>query len=257
MARVTLSNTSNQYLYIPSLHIELDPGQTHTFDRYLPEVELQQELMELWSAGMISFDDVVIEPWESTWRDWMQLRGDGAYATASASRYIHEPTVTPTDAQAQVGQGPTPIVLGTVVGLNFDTTTDKAYRYMKIQNTFYGDGSGTHASFHVHWTKSTDANEAGKTIQWRLSYTVFNGTSMGIKNVTPRVLNFYDTYDDSGTTTRIAYRTASVAAPDLVAGYYIGLQIEYVPAGTTMVSTPVLLSLDMLSRHYINQGTAV
>jgi hypothetical protein len=164
---------------------------------------------------------------------------------------IHKAAASPSDASSQPGQGPQLIVFGTVMGLDYDNPTDAAYRIMKIDKTFVGDGSGADASFHVHWTKSGDADESGNTIRWRLSYTLFDGSSDDIV-VAPTVVDFDDTYVDAGTTSKIVYRTPSVPATGLVPNYYMGIKLEYVPANTTLTSTPVCVSCDLLFRNRIN-----
>lgn len=167
-------------------------------------------------------------------------------AHALATRIIHKPTATVHDAEVAPGFGPTPVVLDTVVlGLKFDLVTDVAYRILKIPNNF--EGSPT---FHVHWTKSSDADESGKTIRWRIRYTVFDGIDDEVSgSPTEAVLD--DTYEDSGTTTRVVYRTADVEATGFQANYYCGIALDYVAAQTTLAS-PVVVSADLLMSAYIN-----
>lgn len=165
----------------------------------------------------------------------------------SSTRIVHIETLTPVDATQQPGQGPTPVVLGsTVIGMHFDSVNDKAYRIIKIPSNFVGD-----ASFHIHWSKNVNSNEAGKTVRWRLTYNVFNAIN---QNVTTgdQVIEWDDTYDDSGTTTRIIYRTNNTPAVGFVPGYYVGVKLEYVPAFTTLTDGPVLVSGDLLLRTTIN-----
>lgn len=169
----------------------------------------------------------------------------------SVTKIIHKPTITTSDATSAPGQGPSPIVLGTLMGLEFDNEVDVAYRVLKVDSSFSGDGSGSDASFHVHWTKSAIADASGQTIRWRLSYTVFDGKTDEVANGTPTVLDFDDTYDDNVAGDYIVHRTPSIPAPGLVPGYYIGVCVEFV-AGSTTVVNPVVISVDLLFRNYIN-----
>lgn len=168
-----------------------------------------------------------------------------------ATRIFHKPTVTPSDALPQPGQGPQPIVFGTVMGLEYDNANDRAFRILKIDDNFVNDN----ATFHVHWTKSGDIDESGNGVRWRLSYTVFDGASDEVALVTPTVIEWADTYIDSGTTSRIIYRTPDIAATGFVAGYYLGLVLEYVDSETTLTSNPVVVSADLLWEGTVNQGT--
>lgn len=175
-----------------------------------------------------------------------------AVAIADTIKTIHKPTITPANSKSAPGQGPQPIVYGSTIGLEFDTpATDNAYRIMKIDGTFAGDGSGSDASFHVHWTKGTDVNESGNTVVWRLEYTVFDGSSNDI-NIAPTVIQFTDTYDDTGTTTRIVNRTSNISATGLIPLYYMGVGLSVVTGGTT-ITNPVLISCDLLFKNYVNQ----
>lgn len=172
---------------------------------------------------------------------------DPNIAGASDTKTFHKPTITPTDSKVQPGQGPIPIVFGSTVGLHFDNTTDKAYRFLKIPNNYVGP-----ATFHIHWTKSGDVNELDNVVEWKLSYTVFDGKTQDV-NITPSEVTLTDTYTDNGTTSRIIHRTANSVEIPLVNNYYLGLQIEYVPGNTTLVSDPVLISADLLWVGYVNQ----
>lgn len=172
---------------------------------------------------------------------------------------IHKPTITPAEAEPAPGLGPVPVVLGnSVIGLHFDNTTDRAYRLMKIDTTFVvgGDGpagDGSNASFHIHWTKAVDTDQSGATVRWRLTYTIFDGNSDEITaGGTQGFIEWDDTYDDAGTTTRIVYRTGNEPVAGFVPGYYVGMCLEYIPASTTLVGGPVVISTDLLFRNLIN-----
>jgi hypothetical protein len=173
-------------------------------------------------------------------------------ADYGATRLIHEPTITAGRAVSSPGQGPQPTPFGTLMTLTFtpDDITDRAYRVFKIPTSYVNS-----ASFHVHWTKSSNVNELNKNVRWRLAYTVFNGSS-DIGNGTPNTIEFEDTYPDSGTTTRVVHRTSDLNANNFVAGYYVSIYIEAISpiSGTAMASEPALLSLDLRYRATINTG---
>jgi hypothetical protein len=137
----------------------------------------------------------------------------------------------------------------------FTLDTDAAYRLFKIPSTFVGD-----PRFHIHWTKESGAggngDESGNTVRWRISYTIFQSTSsIAVDiNVAATVVDLDDTYDDAGTTTRIAYRTPNVDAVGFVAGYYMGICVEAVtPAGSAMTAEPALVTVDLTFTEFINQ----
>lgn len=171
-------------------------------------------------------------------------------ADINATRLIHAPTLTPGSGSSAPGQGPTPIVLGgSVLGLNYATVTDASYRVFKINPAYVGD-----ASFHIHWTKSANPSEAGRVVRWRIRYTVFDGSSEDVGAVAAQELLFDDTYEDASTdATRIVHRTANVSAAGFMAGYYVGIRIDYVAANTTLLSSPVLVSADLLATELINR----
>ena len=174
---------------------------------------------------------------------------DKNYDTETVSRIIHTPGITPSTNSTIPGGGPEPIAIGTLLGLHFKRDTDLVYSYSKIQSSFLAD-----ASFHVHWTKAVDTNQAGATVRWRLRYTVFNGISQDLIAGPTGTIIWDDTYDDSGTTSRIVYRTPNIAATGFVANYYVGFELGFVAANTTLANRPVVISCDILSRNSINEG---
>lgn len=168
---------------------------------------------------------------------------------AGASRIIHTPGITPSVNATVPGGGPEPIVLGTLLGLHYQRDTDLVYAYSKIQTSYLSD-----ASFHVHWTKAVNTNQAGRTVRWRLRYTVFNGTSQDVTAGPTGTIIWDDTYDDAGTTSRVVYRTPNAAATGFVAGYYVGMELGFDAANTTLSGRPVVISCDILARQSINAG---
>ena len=149
----------------------------------------------------------------------------------------------------QPGLGASGIVLGdALIGLEFSGPTDAAYRAFKISRSYTND-----PKFHIHWTKSTDADESAKTVRWRIRYVVFNGSSQDV-TAAPVELTFDDVYDDDGTTSRIVYRSVSLAATGFTAGYYVGMVVDVVAGGTNLTGNPVLISADLTYDAYINQA---
>lgn len=170
-----------------------------------------------------------------------------SYALESATRQYHEPTITPAAGTNAPGQAPDLVVIQSTLTAQFTLNTDKAYREFKIPSSYVDT-----PEFHIHWTKSGDADESTKEVLWRISYNIYPGNGNDI-NVAPATIDLADTYDDAGTTTRVLHRTANAAAAGFVAGYYIGLCVEAVtPAGTPMVSEPALISVDLTFNELIN-----
>lgn len=165
----------------------------------------------------------------------------------NATRIIHTPGVTPTSATVVPGLAPEVIAIGTTVALHYKKNNDKVYGYSKIPTSYVGD-----ASFHIHWTKNVNTNQAGNTVRWLINYTVFNGSSENIEVAPTGNLILDDTYDDSGTTSRIVYRTPNAPAIGFVAGYYVSYEIGFDPTNTTLTGRPAIISCDILSRQTIN-----
>jgi hypothetical protein len=261
VAVLTITNATAERFYLPSMNLDMEPGQPRTVQRYLPDLERMPDFMVRFGNGDITVSLISIESWELNWRNYLAAEAgpDGAYALAKATRFFHEPTVTPGQGSSAPGQGPSELVIGSVLGLHFDDPSDMVYRIFKIGTNFIPGGpgmtgDGTNASFHVHWTKAVDTDQSGGTVRWQIEYTVFDGISEDIA-VTPTVIDLDDTYIDSGTTSRIVHRTANVPAPGFIPGYYVGLCIGYDSGNTTLSGGPVVVSADLLSLGFINQGT--
>lgn len=164
-------------------------------------------------------------------------------------RGFHEAIVTADSDTASAAGTPTLESYGSVLVLEFTPNTDDAFRQFKIPHSFVGN-----AAIHLHWTKSSDADELGKAVRWRVEYTIFNGSSQDI-NVTPSFVEIEDTYDVSDTTARVVYRTSSVPLTGFVAGYYLGLRVLAVtPVGVALSGDPSLFSVDLTFNQYINNG---
>lgn len=146
------------------------------------------------------------------------------------------------------GQTATPVAYGSTVGNIYTPNQHAGYRVFKI-STKYVDSP----TIHIHWTKSSNVNELNKAVKWRVSYTVYDGTSDNV-NVTPTVVDIEDVYDDSGTTSRIVHRTAYTPLVGLIAGYYLSVKVQAItPAGTPLSADPVLISCDLRYNMYINK----
>jgi hypothetical protein len=164
------------------------------------------------------------------------------------SRLYHEPTVSPGSGTNAPGQQPTIGTIGATLVASFTLNVDAAYRVFKIPSNFLGN-----PAVHVHWTKEPgvagDGNENGNSVRWRISYGVWRSAPTGLNgdlNIVPTVIDLDDTYDDAGTTTRIAQRTANAALVGFVAGYYVGFCVEAVtPIGTPLTCEPALMSMDL------------
>lgn len=159
---------------------------------------------------------------------------------------IHLNTTIPGAGSSRPGQQATIVQIGSAsIGTAHTLNTDASFRVFKIPTDFVSD-----ASFHVHWTKNGDADESGKVVKWKIEYTIWKGNTGELtSNTYSNVVEFEDTYEDSGTTTRIVYRTPNLAASGFVPSYYCSTKISAVtPDGTAMASEPVILSLDLMYR---------
>ena len=168
------------------------------------------------------------------------------------TRTYHQAVVTASAGTTIPGQQATVVVNNALMVLAFTLNNDSAYRQFKIPSNYTGD-----AAFHVHWTKTSNANESGKNVRWKVSYVAFEGhAGAGLGNATPTVIEVEDTYESSETTSRYIYCTPNIAMAGIEAGYYVSMKIEAVtPVGTPMASEPGLFSLDQTFTEYINNGT--
>jgi hypothetical protein len=173
-------------------------------------------------------------------------------AAASSSqlnkvRTYHANIVTASTFKAPGAKEPSVIEVGTSLLLQFTIGQDAAWRQFKIPSSY-----SANPSLHVHWTKSSNANELGKYSRWQVSYSCFDGRTMDA-NVAASTVESEQSYDDSGTTTRIVYRSANMTLSGIVAGWYLAIRIEPVaPTGTAMVSEPALFSADLMFDELIN-----
>ncbi len=153
----------------------------------------------------------------------------------------HANIVTPSSFKSPGLREPTFIENGALLSMAFTVGVDAAWRQFKIPTAFTGN-----PSVHVHWTKSSDANEAGKRARWRITYNVFNGNSEDASGEEFTV-EIEQTYVDSGTTSRVVYRSSNTALSGFVAGQYVALRVEAIaPSQDAMTSEPALFSVDLL-----------
>ena len=169
-------------------------------------------------------------------------------ADVAATRIPHVPVVTPSAVGRPAGQSPEYVVFGAVLALHYTGNNQKAYGHFKVPSSFVGD-----ATLHVHWTKNVDADQSGATVRRELKYTVYNGNSQDAA-AAPEVMTWDAMYDDDGTTTRIVYRTPDQTPTGFQPGYYVGVEVGFVPGSTSLSGRPVLVSVDMLCRCTINEG---
>lgn len=168
-------------------------------------------------------------------------------ADISATRILHVPVVTPSAVGRPAGQSPEYVVFGAVLALHYTGDAQKAYGHFKIPDSFVGD-----ATLHVHWTKNVDTDQSGATVRWELKYAVYDGSSQDA--AAPETMTWDAMYDDDGTTTRIVYRTPDQTPTGFLPGYYVGVEVGFVPGSTTLSGRPVLVSVDMLCRCTIDEG---
>lgn len=193
------------------------------------------------------------EKTEALWELILEFAAlEGGAASLLSTRGYHKPTITPESNSNAPGQQPDTDLIGTTVVAHYTPNTDTAYRIFKVPSN-YVEG----ASFHVHWTKEAgaggDGDQSGNAVRWEISYTVSPGDGADI-NAAPTVLEVEDTYDDAGTTTRIMYGTADVAAPGFVPNYYVAMCIKAItPTGSALTCEPALVTADLTFDEYINQ----
>lgn len=168
----------------------------------------------------------------------------GSLDSLDEPMFTHTPIVTPSVGGTVPALQPTNVVVNALLLQSYTVNLDAAWRQFKIPLSFVDS-----ASIHVHWSKTGNGNEAGKNVRWKVSYVIFNGENEDGAG-TPTVVTFDDTYLDSGTTTRIVYKTPSIDLVGLVPGDYASMKIEAItPAGTPMASEPGLFALDLVMRQ--------
>lgn len=176
-------------------------------------------------------------------------QGEPGPGDPTATRLVHEPTITPSRSTRVPGQEPTPAVVGATVPALVFGSGQTALRMFKIPRNYVGE-----PSVHIHWTKNTDnaVSAPNNEITWRVRYKVFDGSSNEITAITTETVDYTCAYDDNGTTTRIIYRTPDLPLSNFVAGYYVGMIVDWTSKSIT--GDPMLISLDLVYRATINEG---
>ena len=215
-------------------------------------------LQQLWHEGIIDVN-VASDAAEDNFIDQkLHLFNGQPGAILTATATAHEPTVTPEAGVNAPGQAPDLAVIGSTLVAEFTVDTDAAYRIYKIPSSYVSD-----PAFHVHWTKESgvagNTDQSGNAVLWRITYDVWAGgpPAGGIGDdltAGGTVIEYEDTYEDSGTTPRVVHRTPNLAASGFVAGYYLGVCVESVtPAGSALTCEAALMSVDVTFTQYINQ----
>lgn len=110
---------------------------------------------------------------------------------------------------------------------------------------------------HVRWThKEKKFSDEGYANLKRTGFKQVNERKLrlrGFASSTGQII-WDDVYEDSGTTSRIVYRTENQVAPGFLPNYYVSMALGYDPANTTLSGRPVVVSCDILSRNLINLG---
>lgn len=168
---------------------------------------------------------------------------------SNTTRGYHEPTITAALGEKSPGLAPTPVIVGTQVGLQFGAG-EEAFRIFKIPGYYYAN-----PAFHVHWTKGSNTPENGNSVRWRFSYTVWQGDASRIDaGASGYILTADDTYENAAAdSTRYAYRTNDIPLSGFVPYHYVGVKLDVDFGSTTLVSNPILLSLDLTFDQYINK----
>lgn len=165
----------------------------------------------------------------------------------NATRIIHEPIVTSSVSSSSPGKIPDLYLVGTTtLGLMF-APTDEVYKIFRTQSTYVGN-----ASLHIHWTKSDNINEAGKVVKWRVEFSVFECIDGDISVI--HEVSDISTYTSSELNSRIIYRTANMDISSFItSSQYVSIKVDYIPNETTLVSAPVLISVDLITQNKINE----
>ena len=111
-----------------------------------------------------------------------------------ATRIVHEPIASSNRSRSTPGAGPSPLAIGPVLTLEYSSPSDALYSEFRVPSTH----DGAYAAIHIHWTKSSDAVEAGNAVRWQLELLQFSGA--GPNNdltATPITMTVDDTYDDA------------------------------------------------------------
>lgn len=253
---LTIRNLMNSCIGVGGFVGSLKPFEVKTLFTNVKDIEsLHDSLTRLVDTGIVSWEisPLAEEEHHSTSVD----AAEGAtYKQVELLRdtvlSIHEPLITPSRSSSMPGLGADIIVNNALITMKFTVNTDAVYRIFRIPFEFVDN-----PVLHVHWTKSSDADESGKVVRWRVTYSVFDGETQDAADGST-TFEIEDIYDDSGTTSRIVYLTPNTSLVGFVPGWLVSVKIEAItPVGTPLASEPALFSMDLIYRSYVNRTQAI
>ena len=165
----------------------------------------------------------------------------------------HETIASPSSLQ-KGGVAPDDVLKGNLLVLGFKIGLDSAYRLFKIPPEAIAGTLG----FHLQWTKTDDVVSTDRTVRWRFTFSIFNGSTEDGAAV-DQVVDVDTSYLDGGTATRSVYfdsipGTFSTYTP----GHYVSLKVETVtPGAGTPLTRPGLATIDMTYQKYTNRPVDV
>lgn len=256
MPVLTIQNLMNSRIGVGGFVGSLKPFETKTLFTNVKDIEaLHNTLVRLADTGFVSW---TISPLSE------EDHHAGSVDAAEGATYkqvellrdtvlaIHEPLITPSRSSSLPGFGADIMVNNALITMKFTVNTDAVFRIFRIPVEFVDS-----PALHMHWTKSSDADESGKTVRWRVTYSVFDGETQDAADGST-TFEIEDIYDDSGTTSRVVYLTPNTSLVGFVPGWLVSVKIEAItPVGTPLASEPALFSMDLIYRSYVNRTQAV
>jgi len=121
--------------------------------------------------------------------------------------------------------------------------TDHVHAVIKVPYDFISN-----FRFHVHWTKTQSTSQTGKTAQWLIHYTIFDGETQEGSLDTGTLTSDVGTYADSGTSTHIVYKTYfPTFSPGVITqDQYIAIALyATTPSSGTALASPGLVMFDI------------
>jgi hypothetical protein len=171
-----------------------------------------------------------------------------AFALESATHIIHQDVASASTLKLTGANAPALTEHGSLLYLSFDHAVDRCFRMFRISHDYIGS-----PSLHIHWTKSDDVDRSATFAKWRIDYSVFNGHNEEVNGGT-----FVETTDleylDSGTTTRVIYRSENMPLVGVSPNDYVSIKVSKVtPTGAELVD-PGLVSVDLIYESYVNRA---
>jgi len=161
--------------------------------------------------------------------------------------------VFPASQAKNTGAGaPTPKEFQFTLAQQFTVDNDFiAIKYRKPTNYV----SGSDVVFSLNWTKSQDTDQSGNKVKWQIEY-FFTDVGYDIAyNVADGILTAEDTYEDSGTTTHIAYEAnGGLIIPNASVQEdknFLYTKISAITPSSNTLSEPVLLTILMCYTGFI------